>query len=109
MWLQSQSCRWAAPDDFLYSAFFHYSNGTPSAMFSYRNDTLNALMTAALTDTIAATTTADWQRAQDLIAPDMPTVPLLSAKLPAGARRYVMGFVGAGNRTEILDTVWLNK
>jgi ABC-type transport system substrate-binding protein len=66
-------------------------------------------MTAALMDTDPAKAQADWQKAQDMIAPDMPTVPLLSTKLPAGARAYVKGFVGAGNRVEILNTVWLDK
>jgi len=109
MWLQSQSCHWAGPDDFLYTAFFHYSNGAPPPMFGYQNDALNTLMTAALVDTTAAAANADWQKAQDLIAADMPTVPLLNAKLPAAARRYVVGFVGSGNQVEPLSSVWLNK
>jgi peptide/nickel transport system substrate-binding protein len=109
MWLQSQTCRWAGPDDFLYSAFFHYANGVASPMFSYTNDNLNTTMTKALVDLDAATARTDWQKAQDLIAADMPTVPLVNAKLAAGAGNYVMGFVGAGNQTEILSSVWLNK
>ena len=108
MWLQSRSCRWASPDDFLFT-FFGYVNSVPAPMFSYKNDDLNTLMTAALLDTDPAKAQVDWQKAQDMIAPDMPTVPLLSAKLPAGAHSYVKGFVGAGNRTEILSTVWLDK
>jgi peptide/nickel transport system substrate-binding protein len=109
MWLQSQSCRWGGADDFLYSAFFHYTNNAPSPMFGYKNEDLNVAMSTALTDTNAAAAKADWQKAQDLVAADMPTVPLLNAKLPAGARNYVKGFVGAGNQTEILSSVWLNK
>ena len=66
-------------------------------------------MTSAMTDADQTKAKTDWQKAQDLIAAGMPTVPLLNAKLPAGAHTYVMGFVGAGNRTEILNTVWLNK
>jgi peptide/nickel transport system substrate-binding protein len=108
MWVQSRNCRWASPDDFLFTAF-GYTNNAPSAMFSYKNDDLNTLMTSALQDTDPAKARADWQKAQDLIAPDMPTVPLLSAKLPAGAHKYVKGFVGAGNRTEVFNTVWLDK
>lgn len=108
MWLQSRTCRWAGPDDFLYSAF-HYANGTPPAMFSYTDDNMNAAMTKAMTDVDAASAKTDWQKAQDLVAADMPTVPLVNAKLPAAAARYVMGFVGAGNQTEIMSTVWLNK
>jgi peptide/nickel transport system substrate-binding protein len=108
MWLQSRSCRWGSPDDFL-DTFFGYTNNAPSAMFSYKNDDLNTLMTAALQDTDPAKSKADWQKAQDLIALDMPTVPLLSAKLPAAAHKYVKGFVGAGSQAEILNTVWLDK
>ena len=108
MWIQSQSCRWAGPDDFLYSAF-HYVKGLPSAMFSYKNDALNTVMNAALTAKADATAKANWQKAQDLIADGMPTVPLLSSKPAAGARKYVMGFVGSGNQNEVLNTVWLNK
>jgi peptide/nickel transport system substrate-binding protein len=108
MWLQSQSCRWAGTDDFL-SSFFHYVNNAPSPMFGYKNDDLNTAMTAALADVDPATARADWKKAQDLVAADLPTVPLLNSKLPAGARAYVKGFVGAGNQTEILSTVWLNK
>ena len=109
MWLQSYNCHWAGPDDFLYSAFFHYVGDLPSATFGYKNDGLNTQMLAAMSDANPAKAQADWQKAQDMIAADMPTVPLLNAKLPAGARRYVRGFVGAGNRTEILNSVWLNK
>jgi len=109
LFLYSQSCQWAAADDFLYTSFFGYRNAAAAPMFNYTNDAVNALMLQALTDTTAATAQADWYAVQDMVAADMPTVPLLTSKLPAGARNYVMGFVGAGNKTEILDTVWLNK
>jgi peptide/nickel transport system substrate-binding protein len=108
LWLQSQSCNWASPDDFLYRSF-HYVNGAPSQMFNYKNDALNAVMTGAVSDTTTAKAKADWEKAQDLIRADLPTVPLLDAKLPAASRSYVMGFVAAGNRVEILSTVWLDK
>ena len=78
-------------------------------MFSYKNDDLYTAMNSALSYADEAKTKAAWQKAQDLVAADMPTVPLLSAKPPAGAKKYVMGFVGVGSRTEVLDTVWLNK
>jgi peptide/nickel transport system substrate-binding protein len=109
MWLQSQSCKWGGADDFLYSSFFHYTNDLASPTYNYTNDPLNTVMLQALSDTDSAKAKTDWYKAQDLIAADMPTVPLFSAKLPAGAHKYVMGFVGAGNRTEVLSTVWLNK
>jgi ABC-type transport system substrate-binding protein len=78
-------------------------------VFGYKNDKFNTVMDAALADKTEATAKADWQKAQDLIAGDMPTVPLLGSKLPAGARGYVRGFVGSGNENEVLTTVWLNK
>lgn len=109
MWLQSQSCRWGGADDFLYSSFFHYTNGAASPMYNYTNDALNTLMLQALSDTNVSNTKSDWLSAQDLIAADMPTVPLLSAKLPAAAQKYVMGFLGTGSGIEVLRSVWLNK
>jgi len=56
-----------------------------------RTTSFNTAMNAALAGKTEATAKADWQKAQDLIAGDMPTVPLLSSKLPAGARGYVRG------------------
>jgi peptide/nickel transport system substrate-binding protein len=109
LFLQSQACLWPASDGFLYTSFFGYRKGAPAPAYAYQNDALNALMLQALSDATDAAAKADWQKANDMIAADMPTVPILSAKLPAGAKRYVMGFVGAGNRNEILNTVWLNK
>jgi hypothetical protein len=78
-------------------------------MFSYKNDALSTLLGTAAGDVNDVSAGADWHKVQDLIAAGMPTVPLLDAKSPVGARRYVMGFVGSGNRTEVLSTVWLNK
>jgi peptide/nickel transport system substrate-binding protein len=108
MWLQSKYCRWGSADDLLYSSF-GYVNGAAPPMFNYTNDALNTLMLQALGDADPAKAKTDWLSAQDLIAADMPTVPLVSAKSPAGAQKYVMGFVGAGNGLEVLSSVWLNK
>jgi ABC-type transport system substrate-binding protein len=64
-------------------------------------------------DAEAAKTDADakplWEKAQDTIAADMPTVPLVNSKPVAGAKAYVKGFVGNGNLTEFLNSVWLDK
>ena len=109
LFLQSQSCHWAGVDDFLYTSLFGYRNDTPPAEFNYKNDALNAMMLQALGDPNATAAKSDWAKAQSMVAADMPTVPLLTSKLPAGAKKYVMGFVGAGNRNEVLNTVWLNK
>jgi peptide/nickel transport system substrate-binding protein len=109
MWISSQSCGWDSADYFLNTAFFHYVSGAPSPEFSYSNDTLNATMTAALSATDEATVKAAWQKAQDLVAADMPTVPLLNAKLPAASRSFVRGVVGSGKMVEVLTSVWLDK
>ncbi len=109
MWLLGWTCDWAGPDNFLLTAFFHYNGNTPSPEFAYRNDELNQTMTAALAATDSTQIQALWQKAQDLIAADMPTVPLVNSAPPGAAAKYVMGFVGAGNLTEEFNSVWLNK
>jgi peptide/nickel transport system substrate-binding protein len=109
MWLSGRTCRWGGPDDFLSAGLFRYINTAPAPEFSYRNDDLNTAMTAALSAADAATAKSGWQKAQDLIAADMPTVPLLDVMRPAGAQSYVVGFVGSGRGTDNLISVWLNK
>ncbi|MGZ6339068.1 MAG: ABC transporter substrate-binding protein [Candidatus Limnocylindrales bacterium] len=109
MWLIGWTCDWAGPDNFLQTAEFHYNGNTPSPEFAYRNDELNKTMNDALAATDTNTAQTLWQKAQDLIAADMPSVPLVNSAPPAGAAAYVMGFQGAGNFTEHFNTVWLNK
>jgi peptide/nickel transport system substrate-binding protein len=110
MWLLGWTCDWAGADNFLSTAFFHYTGpNTPSPEFGYRNDAMNQAFQAALTATDPATVTAEWQKAQDLIRADMPTVPLVNSSPPAAAQSYVKGFVGAGNLTEEFNSVWLDK
>jgi peptide/nickel transport system substrate-binding protein len=109
MWISTTPCMWASADYFLDTAFFHYVNDAPGPEFGYANDDLNATMATALQATDDATVKAGWEKAQDLVAADMPTVPLLNARLPAASRDYVMGFVAAGSEVEVLSTVWLDK
>jgi peptide/nickel transport system substrate-binding protein len=109
MWVSGRTCRWGGPDDFLSTGLFRYVNGSPSPEFNYKNDDLNTAMMAALSAADSAAARSSWSKAQDLIAADMPTVPLLDATLPAGARTYVVGFVGSGGGVENLSSVWLNK
>jgi peptide/nickel transport system substrate-binding protein len=108
MWLRSQGCRWAGPEDFLYAPFAYVAS-LPLPMYGYANDELNALLTTAVAEPSVASARDAWYKVQDLIAADMPTVPLLDLKSPAGARKYVLGFVGSGNHTEVLASVWLQK
>ncbi len=109
MWLLGWTCDWAGPDNFLLTAFFHYNGTSPSPEFAYKNDALNTVMNNALAATDPTTAQQLWQQAQDMIAADMPTVPLVNSSPPAAAAAYVKGFQGAGNLTEEFNTVWLDK
>lgn len=109
MWLLGWTCDWAGPDNFLKTAFFGYVDGEPSTEFAYRNDELEETMNEALAATDEATAKALWEKAQDLIRADMPTVPLVNSTPPAAARADVKGFVGSGNLTEYFNTVWLDR
>ncbi|MER3488083.1 MAG: ABC transporter substrate-binding protein [Chloroflexota bacterium] len=109
MWLLGWTCDWAGPDNFLKTAFFGYVDGKPSTEFAYKNDELDKTMNDALAATDEATAKSLWEKAQDLIRADMPTVPLVNSKPPAAARADVKGFVGSGNLTEYFNTVWLDR
>ena len=52
---------------------------------------------------------AAWEKAQDILARDIPTVPLVHSKPPAAASADVKGFLGAGNLNEPFYAVWLDK
>ena len=108
------TCDWQGPDNFLNTAFFGYrtrSDGTfgPNEEFEYKNDEMWAAMDKALTSSDAAEQLAEWQKVQDFLAADMPSVPLLSSKPPAAGAIYVKGFVPAGNLIEYFTNVWLDK
>ncbi len=109
MWLIGWTCDWAGPDNFLDTAFFNYQGGKPSPEFAYKNDELQTTMKAAEAATDDATAKSLWAKAQDIIRADLPTVPLVNSTPPAAAKAYVKGFIGSGNLTEILNTVWLDK
>jgi peptide/nickel transport system substrate-binding protein len=102
-------CDWAGPDNFLETAFFHYSGTTPNKDFAYRNDELHTTIGKALQAATTAEAQSQWSRAQDLLAADMPTVPLVYTAPPVVLAPYVRGFQGAGNLLEHLRTVWLDK
>jgi peptide/nickel transport system substrate-binding protein len=96
VWLIGWTCDWAGPDNFLRTAFFNYVDGKPSPEFAYENDELNKTMSDALAATDPATAQQLWEKAQDLIRADMPTVPIVSSTPPGAARADVKGFVGRG-------------
>jgi peptide/nickel transport system substrate-binding protein len=109
MWLLGWTCDWSAPDNFLKTAFFGYIDGAPSPEFAYKNDELEQTMNDALAATDEATAQSLWEHAQDLLAADLPTVPLINSTPPAAARAVVMGFVGSGGLNEYFNTVWLDE
>ena len=109
VWLIGWTCDWAGPDNFLRTALFPYIDGKPSTEFAYKNDELNQTMTDALAATDEATAKGLWEKAQDLIRADIPTVPLVHSTPPGAARADVKGFVGSGALNEYLNTVWLDR
>jgi peptide/nickel transport system substrate-binding protein len=109
MWLLGWTCDWAGPDNFLVTAFFHFDGTKPNAEFAYGPPELKVAFDKALAATDDATAAAAWGQAQDILARDLPTVPLVNSKPPAAAKADVMGFVGAGNLEELMNSVWLNR
>lgn len=109
MWLLGWTCDWSGPDNFLKTAFFGYVEGAPSSEFAYRNDELEKTMNDALAATDPATAKSLWEKAQQLLRADIPTVPLVNSTPPAAARADVRGFVGSGALTEFFNTVWLDR
>lgn len=109
MWEIGWTCDWAGPDNFLKTALFGYVDGKPSTEFAYKNDALDKTMNDALAAADTATQQTLWQKAQDMIAADLPSIPIVNSTPPAVAAAYVQGFVGAGNLDEAFNTVWLNK
>lgn len=108
-WLLGWTCDWSGPDNFLKTAFFGYVDGAPSPEFAYKNDELEKTMNDALAATDEVTAKTLWEKAQDLIRADMPTVPLVNSTPPAASRADVKGFVGSGALNEYLSTVWLDR
>jgi peptide/nickel transport system substrate-binding protein len=111
MWLIGWNCDWYGPDNFLSTAFFGYRGDPygPNPEYGYKNDAMNQAMLDALATNDSAVAQAKWGEAQDFIAADMPTVPLLSSKPPAPAVAYVKGFVPSPALNEYFNTVWLDK
>jgi len=109
MWEIGWTCDWAGPDNFLKTAMFGYVNGKPSTEFAYKNDDLDKTMNDALAATDEASAKTLWEKAQDLIAADLPSIPIVNSTPPAVSQSYVKGFVGAGNLEELLNSVWLDK
>jgi peptide/nickel transport system substrate-binding protein len=109
MFLIGWTCDWAGPDNFLKTAFFGYVNGKPSTEFGYKNDALDKAMNDALAAPDEASQKTLWEKAQDLIAADLPTIPIINSTPPGVTQLFVKGFVPSGNLDEQMNTVWLDK
>ncbi len=107
MWLLGWTCDWPGPDNFLQTAFFHCQDGKPNPEFAFGPPELCAAFDKGNQAADDATAKAAWENAQDIIAANMPTVPLVHSKPPAAAAANVKGFLGAGNLNEPLAGVWL--
>ncbi len=108
-WLLGWTCDWPGPDNFLNTAFFHFAGDEPNPEFAYGPPELKAAFDKAASAPDDATAQAAWAEAQDILARDLPTVPLVHSKPPAAAIAAVKGFLGAGNLNEPLYGVWLDK
>jgi peptide/nickel transport system substrate-binding protein len=110
-WMIGWNCDWLGIDNFLSTAFFGYRGDPygPNPEFAYKNDAMNQAMVDALKATDEAGQKAGWEKAQDLMLADMPSVPLASGKTPGGAQAYVKGLVPSPTLLEFLSSVWLDK
>ncbi len=109
LYLFGWTCDWAGADNFLYAAWFGYQNGKPNLQFNWKNDQANQLMLKALSETTTDAANADWGQVQDLLAQDLPVVPIVNSTPPGAYTSKVHGFVGASNGIEYFNTVTLTK
>jgi peptide/nickel transport system substrate-binding protein len=109
MWLLGWTCDWAGPDNFLSTAFFHCDAGQPNKEFAYGPPELCTAFADGLSAPDEAAAKTAWEGAQDILARDYPTVPLVHSKPPAAASADLKGFLGAGNLNEPFYPVWLDR
>ena len=84
-WLLGWTCDWPGPDNFLNTAFFHFAGDKPNPEFAYGPPELKAAFDKGATAADEATAAAAWGEAQDILARDLPTVPIVHSKPPAAA------------------------
>ncbi len=109
LYLFGWTCDWAGADNFLYTAWFGYQNGQPNLQFGWKNDAANALMLKALAEPTVDAANADWAQVQDLLAADLPAVPIVNSTPPGAMTSKVHGFVGSGNGIEYFNSVTLSQ
>jgi peptide/nickel transport system substrate-binding protein len=107
MWLIGWNCDWLGIDNFLFTAFFGYRDNKPNVEFGYKNDAMNAAMVAALKASDEATQQQNWDKAQDEMAKDLPTLPIVSGKTPTAGSAKVHGFVPSPTLLEFFSSVWV--
>jgi peptide/nickel transport system substrate-binding protein len=108
MFLFGWTCDWAGADNFLYTAFFGYQAGKANPQFGWQNDQANQLMLQALQAPTLDAANPLWGQVQDLLAADMPTIPIVNSTPPGAYSSKVHGFVGSGNAIEYFNTVSLS-
>jgi peptide/nickel transport system substrate-binding protein len=111
MWLIGWNCDWLGIDNFLFTAFFGY-RGDPLAAnpeYAYTNDAMNQAMVDALTATTEADQASHWAEAQQMIAADLPTLPIVSGKTPSAGQTYVKGVTPSPTLLELFVNTWLDK
>ncbi len=107
LYLFGWTCDWAGADNFLYTAWFGWQGGKPNAQFGWNNKQANDLMLQALGATSADAANPLWGQVQDLLAQDLPVVPLINSTPPGAYVSKVQGFLPAGNSIEYFNTVSL--
>ena len=109
LYLLGWTCDWAGADNFLVAAWFGWSNGKPNAQFDWNNPQANTDMTQALQAPTVDAANALWGQVQDLLAQDLPMVPIVNSQPPRAYTSKVHGYVGDSNGIEYLNTVWLSQ
>jgi peptide/nickel transport system substrate-binding protein len=109
MWLIGWTCDWAGPDNFLDTAFFWHDAKGGNPEYAFNDQAFFDLVEQAKAQTTADAAKPLWEQAQDLIAKNLPTIPLVSSAPVAAAKATVKGFVGSGNLTELLNSVYITK
>lgn len=107
MYMFGWLCDWAGADDYLSVGWFGWVNGQPNPQFHYPSTALNDAMTKAISATTTDQANQFWGQAQDILATDMPEIPLSSAKTPGAYVSKVHGFVPQGGVLEYLNSVWI--
>jgi peptide/nickel transport system substrate-binding protein len=109
LYLFGWTCDWAGADDFLVAAWFGWQGGKPNAQFGWNEPQVNTLMNQALQAPSVDAANTLWGQVQDLVAQDMPLVPIVNSQPPGAFTSKVHGYVGASNGIEYLNTVTVSK